>query len=105
MVNKDEKVTLIASYVRLITCLLLHRNFGNIPYSMGKNYRRHQIGIQEIVQLNSNKHGFKSSHSLLFYKDVFLKFCRTHMKTLENCTSNEKKFHCRRFPVNFAKFL
>ena len=105
MVNKDEKVTLIASYVRLIRCLLLHRNFGNIPYSMGKNYRRHQIGIQEIVQLNSNKHGFKSSHSLLFYKDVFLKFCRTHMKTLENCTSNEKKFHCRRFPVNFAKFL
>ena len=25
-----KKLKLIASYVRLITCLLLHRNFGNI---------------------------------------------------------------------------
>ena len=40
----------------------------------------HKIGIQEIVQLNSNKHGFKSSRSLLFYEEVFLKFCRVHMK-------------------------
>ena len=29
MVNKDEKLKLIVSYVRLIACLLLHRNFGN----------------------------------------------------------------------------
>ena len=48
---------------------------------MGKNYQCHQIGIPEIVQLNSNKHGFKSSHSLLFYKQVFLKSWRIHMKT------------------------
>ena len=47
---------------------------------MGKNYRLHQIGIREIVQLNSNKHGFKSSRSLLFYKKVFLKSWRIHMK-------------------------
>ena len=47
---------------------------------MGKNYRCHQIGIQEIVQLNSNTHGFKSSRSLLFYKKVFLKSWRIHMK-------------------------
>ena len=57
---------------------------------MGKCYRRHQIGIREIVQLNSNKHGFKCSRSLLFYKEVFLKFCRIHMKTPETCTSNKK---------------
>ena len=72
---------------------------------MGKTYRRHQIGIREIVQLNSNKHGFKSSRSLLFYKEVFLKFCRIHMKTPETCTSNKKKLHCRCFLMNFAKFL
>ena len=72
---------------------------------MGKCYRRHQIGIREIVQLNSNKHGFKCSRSLLFYKEVFLKFCRIHMKTPETCTSNKKKLHCRCFLMNFAKFL
>ena len=72
---------------------------------MGKNYQHHQIGIQEIVQLNSNKHGFKSSRSLLFCKKVFLKFCRIHMKTPDTCTSNEKKVHCRCFLMNFAKFF
>ena len=71
----------------------------------GKNYQHHQIGIQEIVQLNSNKHGFKSSRSLLFCKKVFLKFCRIHMKTPDTCTSNEKKVHCRCFLMNFAKFF
>ena len=58
---------------------------------MGKNYRRHQIGIREIVQLSSNKHGFKSSRSLLFYKEVLLKSCRILMKTPETCTSNKKQ--------------
>ena len=28
MINKDEKLKLIASYVRLIARLLLHRKFG-----------------------------------------------------------------------------
>ena len=74
---------------------------------MGKNYLCHQIGIRDIVQLNSNKHGFKSSRPLLFYKEVFLKSWRIHMKTSEpeTCTSNKKKLHCRCFPMNFAKFL
>ena len=72
---------------------------------MGKNYRRHQIGIWEIAQLNSNKHGFKSSRSLLFYKNVFLKFCRIRMKTPETCTSNKKKLNCRCFLMNFVKCL
>ena len=58
---------------------------------MGKNYRRHQIGIREIVQLSSNKHGFKSSRSLLFYKEMLLKSCRILMKTPETCTSNKKQ--------------
>ena len=77
----------------------------SIPYSMSKNYWQHQIGIREVVQLNSNKHGFKSTRSLLFYKEVFLKFCRIHMKTPETCTSNKKKLHCWCFLMNFAKFL
>ena len=72
---------------------------------MGKNYQHHQIGIQEIVQLNSNKHGFRSSCSLLFYKEAFLKFCKIHMKTPETCSSNKKKLHCLCFPMNFAKLL
>ena len=72
---------------------------------MGKNYRGHQIGIREIVQLNSNKHGFKSSRSLLFYKEVFLKLCRIYMRTPETCTSNKNKLHCQCFPMNFAKSL
>ena len=55
--------------------------------------------------MNSNKHGFKSSRSLLFYKEVFLKFCRIHIKTPETCTSNKKKLHSRRFLTKFAKFL
>ena len=55
--------------------------------------------------MDSNKHGFKSSRSLLFYKEAFLKFCRIHMKTPEICTSNKKKLHCRCFLMNFAKFL
>ena len=68
---------------------------------MGKNYRRHQTGIREIVQLNSNKHGFKSSRSLLFYKEVLLKSCRIHMKTPETCTSNKKE---TLFPVLSYEF-
>ena len=72
---------------------------------MGKNYRCHQIGIRGIVQLNSDKHGFKRSRSLFFQKEVFLKFCRIHMKTPESCTSSKMKLHCRCFPMNFAKFL
>ena len=32
MVNEDEKLKLIASYIRFKTCFLLHRNFGNIKY-------------------------------------------------------------------------
>ena len=72
---------------------------------MGKNYQHHQIGIQEIVQLNSNKHSFKSSHSLLFCKEVCLKFCRIHMKTPDTCTSNKKKVHCWCFLMNFANFF
>ena len=28
MVNKDKKIRVIAPSVRLIACLLLHRNFG-----------------------------------------------------------------------------
>ena len=32
MVNEDEKLKLIASYIRLKTCFLLHRNFENIFY-------------------------------------------------------------------------
>ena len=43
---------------------------------MGKNYRCHQIGIREIVQLSSNKHGFRTwwiswtLHSLYFAKQT-----------------------------------
>ena len=33
-----KKLKLIASYVRLITCLLLHRNFGNIVYDIVQKY-------------------------------------------------------------------
>ena len=41
---------------------------------MGKNYWHHQIGIQEIVQLNSIINMvLQSSHSLLFYKIGVLK--------------------------------
>ena len=32
------KLKLIASYVCLITCLLLHRNFGNIVYDIVQKY-------------------------------------------------------------------
>ena len=41
---------------------------------MGKNYWLHQIGIWEIVQLNSVINMvLQSSHSLLFYKIGVLK--------------------------------
>ena len=33
-----EKIKLIASYVRLITCLLLHKNFGKLMYFFIGNY-------------------------------------------------------------------
>ena len=33
-----KKLKLIASYVRLITCLLLHRNIGNIVYDIVQKY-------------------------------------------------------------------
>ena len=54
---------------------------------MGKNY---DVIRLEYGKLLNWKHGFKSSRSLLFSKEVFLKFCRIHMKTPETCTSNKK---------------
>ena len=33
-----KKLKLIASYVRLITCLLLHRNFGNTVHDIAQIY-------------------------------------------------------------------
>ena len=50
---------------------------------------RHQDGIWEIAQLNSNKYGFR----------------RTGIKTPEICNSDKKRLQCRCFPVNFTKFL
>ena len=41
---KKSKVTL--SYVRLIACLLLHRNFGNVVYDIVQKY-----GHLEVFQL------------------------------------------------------
>ena len=44
MVNKDKKkLKLIASYVRLITCLLLHRNIGNIVYDIVQKYENVEV--------------------------------------------------------------
>ena len=33
-----KKLKLVASYVCLITCLLLHRSFGNIVYDIMQKY-------------------------------------------------------------------
>ena len=38
-----KKLKLIASYVRLITCLLLHRNFGNIVYDIVQKYENVEV--------------------------------------------------------------
>ena len=43
MVNKDEKLKLIASYVRLIACLLLHIHFGNIVYDIVQKYENVEV--------------------------------------------------------------
>ena len=59
---------------------------------MGKNYWRHQIGIQEIVQLNSIINMvLQSSHSLLFYKIGVLKnFAEFTWKQLRSVTLIKK---------------
>ena len=38
-----KKLKLIASYVRLITCLLLHRNIGNIIYDIVQKYENVEV--------------------------------------------------------------
>ena len=53
---------------------------------MGKNYWRLQIGIREIVQLNSNKHCFQKQPLTVSYKIGVLKFRRIHMKALRSVT-------------------
>ena len=54
MVNKDKKkLKLIASYVRLITCLLLHRNIGNIVYDIVQKYENVEVfQLQKLEMLS-----------------------------------------------------
>ena len=37
------KLKFTASYLRLITCLLLHRNFGNIVYDIVQKYENVEV--------------------------------------------------------------
>ena len=49
MVNKDD----IASYVCLITCLLLHRNIGNIVYDIVQKYENVEVfQLQKLEMLS-----------------------------------------------------
>ena len=47
---KMKKLKLIASYVRLITCLLLHRNFGNIVYDIVQKYLNNMDDIYKTIE-------------------------------------------------------
>ena len=47
---KIKKLKLIASYVRLITCLLLHRNFGNIVYDIVQKYLNNMDDIYKTIE-------------------------------------------------------
>ena len=73
---------------------------------MGKNYWHHQIGIQEIVQLNSIINMvLQSSHSLLFYKIGVLKnFAEFTWKQLRSVTLI-KKNPVQVLSCEFCKFF
>ena len=75
-------------------------------YSEYFNIVFHQIRIREIVQFNSNKHGFQKHPFInVLQNRCSEKLCRIHMKAREICNSNKKRFQCRCFPENFSKFL
>ena len=43
MLNKNEETKSYASYIRLITCLLLHRNFDYIVYDIVQKYENVEV--------------------------------------------------------------
>ena len=51
-----KKLKLIASYVRLITCLLLQRNFGNIVYDIVQKYKNVEVfqlrKLEKVIHQN-----------------------------------------------------
>ena len=47
-----KKLKLIVSYVRLITCLLLHRNFGNFKFCF--RYQDIEVFVPTVLVMEEN---------------------------------------------------